>query len=359
MLHSLYSFIQNKRWATYQNLEADVHELRYLFWESTLMCNLQCRHCGSDCGRDNSVFGLPTEKVKYFLQSIASKYDASSIILVVTGGEPLVRPDLLEVLSFAKTLGFQTGIVTNGYILDQSKAEQLKNVDLDSIVVSLDGPEQEHDWLRNRRGSFKRAYNALKYLSEQKIPVVEAITCVTPGNLIKLEETYEIVKSSGAKYWRTFNIFPKGRAKNQTELLLTPEDFKILVEKIAFLKEKGKTEGITVNLSEEGFLGWDFEYKTRETPYFCRAGINIAGLMADGSFAACPNLSPWMSQGNIFKDDFIEVWENRYQIFRDRSWMKQGICTDCKIFDVCKGNSLHLWDDSESGPVWCHYKMLH
>jgi radical SAM protein with 4Fe4S-binding SPASM domain len=349
---------KDARWSLYQKLETDVHELRYLFWETTRVCNLNCLHCGSDCGRDNAVHGLPADVMLDLFKKISDKFDASKIMLVLTGGEPLVRKDLFEILSKTKEMGFKLGMVTNGYTLDQKKAQRIRQVGITSIVVSLDGPENEHNWLRNREDSYEKAINALRYLSDVGIPIVEAITCVTPRTVDKLEETYEIVKSTGARYWRIFNIFPIGRAKDNKDVLISPEQFRKVVSTLGEIRKRAKTENMVVNLSEEGFLGWDFESLVRDTPYFCRAGVNIAGIMADGTISACPNLPEWMGQGNILTDDFVSVWENRYDIFRDRKWMSTGECAECPQLGVCNGNSLHVWDEDKNGPVWCHHKIL-
>ncbi len=359
ILSPLVHKLQELRYGWVQKLESDLHELRYLFWETTRRCNLQCRHCGSDCGRDDSIEGLPAELVLKILSDIANAWDAKKIMLVVSGGEPLVRRDLFVILEKARAMGFRLGMVTNGYALNAPVAAALAKVGLESIVVSLDGPKAEHDWLRNREGAFDRAVAALEHLVREKIRIVEAITCVTPESLPKLGETYEIVKATGANYWRVFNIFPIGRAKDRTDLLLDAGHFRELVKTLSALREQGKKDGIQVNLSEEGYLGFDVEPQVRDGVFFCRAGVNIAGILADGSFAACPNLPAWMAQGHALSDNFVDVWENRYAIFRDRSWLKTGMCADCTHFDMCRGNSLHIYDPERQEPAWCHYHMLH
>ncbi len=358
MLKTLRSAIMSKRWSLVQDLEADLHDLKYLFWESTRRCNLSCLHCGSDCGKDEGQPDLPGETVLEALEAIASAYDARNIMLVVTGGEPLVRPDLFDVLAPVRELGFKLGMVTNGYTLNQRRARQLRDVGLQSIVVSLDGPQEHHDWLRNRPGSFDRACDAITALCAERIPIVEAITCVTPRVLGRLDETYEMVRDLGATHWRVFNIFPAGRARGNDDVLLDEAGIRELVEAIARLRERGKAESLVVNLSEEGYLGWDWEDRVRDTPYFCRAGVNIAGIMVDGAIAACPNLPAWMTQGNLSEDDFVDVWENRYELFRDRSWTREGACGDCKQWNVCRGNSLHLWDRERNQPCWCHHGIM-
>ena len=350
--------LSNLRWSWVQSLEGDLHQLRYLFWETTRRCNLRCRHCGSDCGRDDDQLGLPAERVMAVMRSVASRYDSSQIMVVATGGEPLLRRDLLSLLADIHGLGFQLGMVSNGVLLDERVAAGLARAGLGSVVVSLDGPEPCHDWLRDREGSFRRACRALRALVAAEIPVVEAITCVTPRSLDRLEETYAIVRDLGVSHWRIFNIFPAGRAVGDRELLLSERAIAELVAQVAKLRRRGERDGLVVNLSEEGFLGWQWEGQVRDAPYFCRAGINIAGLMADGSIAACPNLAPWMAQGHIDDDDFTKVWEERYHLFRDRSWTREGECGDCDQWKTCRGSSLHLWDSERKAPHWCHYRIM-
>lgn len=357
-MHALHSFLRDLRWGAYQDVEASLHELRYLFWEVTRQCNLACRHCGSDCGRDHRVTGLPTPQVLGVLRRIASRWDAGRIILVITGGEPLMRPDLPFIIASARRLGFRVGMVTNGYALDGKRAHVLKRAGLESVVVSLDGPPDCHNWLRRRKDGYARSSAAIGYLREAGVGLVEAITCVTPRSLPRLEETFDLVRGLGATHWRVFNIFPAGRAVNDYDLLLRPPQISELVGTIARLKARGKQLGLVVNLSEEGYLGWHWEGRVRDTPYFCRAGINIAGILADGAIAACPNLPPRMNQGNLAHDDFVQVWEKRYGLFRDRSWTKQGSCGDCDQWRVCRGNSLHLWNDATGAPHWCHHQIL-
>lgn len=106
----------------------------------------------------------------------------------------------------------------------------------------------------------------------------------------------------------------------------------------------------------EGFLG-SYEAEVRDSFYICNAGISVASVLADGSISACPSIRADYSQGNIYRDDFMEVWEHRFQPFRDRAWMKKGACASCAFFRYCEGNGMHL-HDANGDLLFCHLERL-
>ena len=106
----------------------------------------------------------------------------------------------------------------------------------------------------------------------------------------------------------------------------------------------------------EGFLG-AYEMEVRNHFFQCNAGINVASVLADGSISACPSIRANFHQGNIYKDDFMDVWNNRFLPFRNRKWARKGICADCSMFRYCEGNGMHLHDD-EGNLLICHYQRI-
>lgn len=110
--------------------------------------------------------------------------------------------------------------------------------------------------------------------------------------------------------------------------------------------------GPKVQFSCEGHLPAAVDAAVRDEPYFCRAGINIASVLCDGAIGACPNTPRSLVQGNIRVDDFVEVWNRRYQKLRRRARMRTGQRDGCDQWSRCQGNSLHLWDD-EAGRTSC------
>lgn len=347
---------QLELWQKYTDYRRANPELTYLFWETTLRCNLSCLHCGSACGPNQKVEGeLKTEEIKKALQSISRDFQVSKITLAITGGEPLIRKDVFKVIKYATELGFNCGMVTNGTLVTKEVAKRLKEAGIKSITVSLDGQEKEHEYLRGK-GNYEKAVAGLKNLVAQKFPLCEIITCVNRENIKKLEDIYELVRCLGVKEWRLFMISPIGRAKEMPSLFLTAGQLKQLLN---FIKEKrgGKSE-LKVSFEEEGFLGLEYEREVRDSFFFCLAGIHVASILYDGSISACPSLPRDFIQGNIRKDNFKKVWEEKFQQFRHLDWKKKGICQSCEQWDYCHGNGMHLWDFTKSEPSFCEYHLL-
>lgn len=343
-----------KLFSQYKNIQEKLHDLTYLFWECTLRCNLNCLHCGSDCHKNAQVKDLPAEDFLNITAQISKKYNPNKIMIVVTGGEPLMRQDLEFVGLELYKQGYPWGFVTNGYNLTRERFNKLLMTGLRSVTVSLDGFEQEHNWLRGKSDSYRRALNAIQMIIQEEDLVYDVVTCVNQRNFEQLNELKEFLVKQGVKHWRLFTIFPIGRAKAHPLLDINNEHFTSLMEFIKQCREEGK---IKASYGCEGFLG-KFEKEVRDGYFFCRAGINIASLLADGSIGACPNINHAFVQGNIHQDNFLEVWENRFDVMRNREWTKTGVCAECKVFKYCKGNGMHLHEPDNPEVLRCHFNML-
>jgi MoaA/NifB/PqqE/SkfB family radical SAM enzyme len=142
------------------------HPLRYLFWEATLRCNLNCLHCGSDCVRDNStaINEIGVDLIKNELKEIVRYYSSDRITFAIIGGEPLIRKDVINVGAFAAELGYKWGITTNGMLLSSKIIKKLKDANLSTISISLDSIEKDHDTLRNYEGSYKKVVSVIRNL---------------------------------------------------------------------------------------------------------------------------------------------------------------------------------------------------
>lgn len=341
-------------WKLFRRNETKVHELNYLFWECTTRCNLACRHCGSDCTLPGSRNDMPLEDFLKAIDTIPRKEIPREFTVVLTGGEPLLRPDIAEVGKEIRRRGMGWGMVSNGFFYTREMHSKLMGAGMGSLTISLDGLEQEHEWMRGRSGSFARAVEAIKIASAEPRINFDVVTCVNKRNIGQLEDIYALLKSLGVPQWRLFTVIPIGRAANDPDMKLDGAQVRSLMDFISSKREA--PEGMNVTFSCEGYLG-RYETKVRQNPYFCRAGINIASVLIDGRICACPNIDrDVFSQGSIYSDSLYEVWQKRFEPFRDRSWARKGPCKDCKVFDRCLGNGMHNWHGECDAPLTCHYK---
>lgn len=319
------------------------HMLQQLFWECTLKCNLSCQHCGSDCKYNAKQKDMPLEDFLPVLDDVANKYNPHNILVITTGGEPLVRPDIIECGREISERGFMWGMVSNGMLLTSEKLDSLMEAGLLTIAISLDGFREDHNWMRGNQQSFDRAVRAIRLLVKRRI-TWDVITCVNRRNFNTLEEFKKFLLSIGVRHWRIFTVFPNGRAKGNSELQLSTKEMRSLMDFIVDTRKEGK---IRLNYSCEGFLG-NYEYEVRSYPFFCQAGINVASVLSDGSISGCLSIRSNYNQGNIYKDKLTDVWENRFQPYRDHTWMHTGECTNCKAWRYCEGNGMHLRDEDGS-----------
>lgn len=339
--------------ASLRKSETEGYPLRQLFWESTLRCNLKCRHCGSDCKQVASTPDMPKEDFFKVLDGIAEHTDPHKVFVIVSGGEPTMRSDLEECGKGIYSRGFPWGMVTNAYGLTPERYKRLLASGLHSMTISLDGLQENHDWLRGRENSFERASNAIKMVIDSKAIAFDVVTCVNRRNYPELPKIKEHLISLGLKDWRLFSIFPTGRAAQDPDLQLTSEIFRGMLD---FIKETRKEGRIKASFGCEGFLG-RYEGDVRDHFYTCQAGVTIGSVLIDGSISACTSIRSDYHQGNIYKDDFWDVWTNRFKPYRDRSWMKKDECGKCKWWKWCEGNGMHL-RDSDGKLMLCHMTRI-
>lgn len=177
----------------------------------------------------------------------------------------------------------------------------------------------------------------------------DVVTCVNRRSLPELDEIKRLLMAAGVRKWRLFTIFPSGRAAQHPEFELTKEETGQLMR---FITETRKEGLIKASFCCEGFMG-AYEGKVRDHFFDCEAGVSVASVLLDGSIGACASIRADYSQGNIYHDNFWDVWQNRYQIYRERGWMKTGVCADCSFWRYCEGNGMHL-RDSDGNLMHCH-----
>ena len=341
-----------ERWRR-QNLKT-FHPLQQLFWESTLRCNVHCLHCGSDCVASVTQPDMPAEDFLHVIDTeVTPHVNPHQVMVIISGGEPLMRKDLVEVGAALKQRGYPWGMVTNGLALTEKRFRELRKAGLRSITVSLDGLEEDHVWLRQHPLAFEGACRAIRLCAAEKGLTWDVVTCANQRNIDHLPAIRDMLWDLGVRDWRVFGIDPMGRAATNPELLLDDDQFRYLMDFIVAEREAGRH----VSYSCEGYLG-TYEGRVRDHLYQCAAGISVASILIDGSISACTSVRGKYYQGNIYKDSFWRVWEEEFKPYRNRDWMrKMEPCKDCKAFAFCEGNGMHLRREDGS-LMLCHLQRL-
>lgn len=346
------SSIKKLAFRKFKESETSLHELNYLFWECTTRCNLNCLHCGSDCSKNGLFSDMPPDDFLTALDTINEL--TPNITVVFAGGEPLVRNDIELCGREIRKRGMRWSLVSNGHLYDKERHISLLNAGLGALTISLDGLESSHNWLRNNDYSFNRAVNAIELAVSSSRLNFDVVTCVNKRNIKELSQIRDFLIKKEVKSWRLFTIIPIGRAANNPLLTLSDNEF---VELMDFIAGSRKSKKIEVKFSCEGFVG-KYESKVRDSFFFCRAGINIASILIDGSISACPNIDRSFSHGNIYEDNFYNVWQTKFEPFRNRSWTKTGQCATCREFKDCQGNGFHNWHGDKKNVLVCHNEKI-
>jgi radical SAM enzyme (rSAM/lipoprotein system) len=296
---------------------------------------------------------MPKEDYLRVLDSIAEKTDPHKVFVIVSGGEPLMRRDIEECGRAIYEKGFPWGMVTNALHLTPQRWQGLQRAGIHTMAISLDGLEADHNWMRGNDESFRMVSQAIDMLVATEGFVFDIVTCVNRRNYSKLNDIKAFLISKGVKRWRLFTIFPVGRAAQDPDMRLANEEFRGVFE---FIKEVRKEGRIQADYGCEGFLG-NYEGDVRDHLFSCQAGITIGSILADGSISACTSIRSNYHQGNIYHDDFMQVWEQYFLPYRDHEWMRTGDCAQCRYFRFCQGNGMHLRDDNGQ-LLLCHVKRL-
>ena len=336
-------------------LERENHILREIFWETTLRCNAKCKHCGSSAGGTNYPDELTTQEIKDFFKQTAKDFNANTIWLDITGGEPLLRQDLFEVMEYVTSLGFRWGMTTNGMLITDDVVSKMEKTHLESISISIDGLEKTHDEFRKVKGSFKKIVEGIKKLQKADfLKVLTVTTVVSKENISELHDIYNFLVDLGIKRWRIMSVDLIGRTTN--DMLLDSKETK---EVLDFIKEN-RNKKITIVYGCPSFLGMDYEKEVRDGFFYCRTGINIASILYNGDIFVCPNVPriPRLIQGNIRDDNFKDIWDNKFEEFRKRDLLKCDMCENCKYYSFCQGGSYHTWDFENNKQNRCVYQML-
>lgn len=322
-------------------------EPKWIAWEITRRCNLKCVHCRSSS--ELEVAGHPDfslDEAKRVIDDISSY---ASPVLVLSGGEPLLRNDVFDIARYGSGKGLRMCLATNGTLVTDEICQKIKAADIKMVSLSLDGATSEvHDNFRNSPGAFDATVNAAKLFKQNGIKFL-VNSSFTKRNQSEIENIYKFVKELGATAWYMFMIVPTGRGEDIMDELVSMEDYEGFLE-WHYEMEKNEDELLVrptcapsyyrVVLQKAKEQGDDFKRRTLQFSTGgskgCLAGQLISLLDVDGNLLPCSYFP--MSAGNIREQSFQSIWEDS-ELFKDLRDFKayKGRCGACEYVEVCGG----------------------
>ena len=300
-------------------------------WNVTLRCNLKCSHCYINAEGKKLPDELSTDAAKMLIHQIT---EVSRPLLILSGGEPLLRDDIYEIIKYGADRGLRMGMGSNGMLIDNDVAERLKEAGMWTVAISLDSsiPER-HDEFRGVIGCWEQAVNAIKALKKAGLEVQVNCT-VTQQNYDEVEDIMALAEDLGVDNFHLFFLVPTGRGTDIEDI--TPRMYENMITSTLV-----KTSNYKLNVKPScapQFMrvakdqGVDMSRWIRG----CMAGLYYCRIYPSGEVTPCPYMP--VSLGNIRERSFKDIWFNSkvFKSLRDFDQLK-GKCGLCEHREVCGG----------------------
>ncbi len=313
----------------------------------TTKCNLKCKHCYSESVDQAAPDELSTEEAFQLMDDLA-RWGIG--LLVIDGGEPLCREDMLDIVRYASLKGIRTTIGSNATLIDKAMAKRMLEVGVKCVAISVDGADaQTHDTFRGESGTFEETLKGIKACRTAGLPF-QFNTVIRKETLLQLEDILNIAVDSGANAAEFFDLVVAGRAKQECrEDVLDLDERKWAMEWLA----KAQVEcPIIIRvpacpmypllLQQQEIKPRHFPAKMlRRVPYYgrgCAAGMPMGYVMVQSNGEVNPCMLLQVKLGNIWEKSIISIWENSPVLaeLRQRELLK-GECGDCTYKVTCSG----------------------
>jgi len=330
------------------------YPLRMVAWELTRNCNLSCVHCRACATTGPHAGELTTEECKRIIDDILS---FSEPTVILTGGEPLLRPDIFEVIEYGNGKGLRLVTAINGTLLDMEKTRRLKASGIRRVSLSIDGRDRSsHDSFRGVDGSFDAVIKASGMLKDAGLPF-QINTTVTTLNVNDLGEIYKLTKSLAAAAWHVFLLVPVGRGTGLKGKELSAKEYEKVLHRLYDMEKMNELE-MKVTCAPHYYRivkeGGDAPKSTG-----CLAGKSFMFISHRGVAQPCGYLE--VASGDVRKDGVRKVWEDSevFRRLRDLSSYR-GKCGGCRYIRICGGCRARAYEATgsylEEEPL-CSYRQ--
>lgn len=335
-------------------------------YNCTQRCNLKCVHCYSHSTGKTGANELTTAEAKTVIADIAG---FGSPVILFSGGEPLSRPDVIELIEFSVSKGLRAVLSTNGTLITEERAQQLKQVNLSYVGVSLDGLQQVNDAFRGVDGAFQRALKGIRNCREAGIKVGLRFT-INKRNASEVEPIFRLLEEEDIPRVCFYHLVYSGRGSNLIDEDLSLEGSRQIVDQIIDLTDdlhkRGKPkEVLTVDNHCDGpyiYLRMVREDRPRKDDVFQllqynggnSSGIGLGCVSWDGT--VYPDQF-WRHYplGNVRKRKFSDIWTDTSEPLvgklKDRKPHLKGRCAQCRWLNICNGN-FRVRAEAKTGDPW-------
>ncbi|MBU3161608.1 putative heme d1 biosynthesis radical SAM protein NirJ1 [Clostridium frigoris] len=332
-------------------------------WNCTKTCNLKCMHCYANSDSKKYKGELSTKEA---LSLIDDFHNAKVPVILFSGGEPLLREDLFELIKHAGDYKMRCTISTNGTLIDKDIARRIKQSEVGYVGISLDGIGDRHDEFRRTKGSFDKALVGIKNCKEVDQKVGVRFT-INSHNYDQIEDIFHLIKEEKINRVCFYHLVYSGRGSEMVKEDISHEESRAVMDLIMkkTVELGDKVEILTVdNHADTVYL---YLQAVKKYPHLAdnifklmkmnggnRSGIAIANVDYLGNIHA-DQFTPQYTFGNVKERAFKEIWEDTtspiMKGLKDRKNLLKGRCSKCKWLSVCNGN-FRTRAESVTGDFW-------
>jgi heme d1 biosynthesis radical SAM protein NirJ len=325
-----------------------------VIWNLIRRCNLTCKHCYSISADRDFEGELNTEEVFRVMEDLKGFHVP---VLILSGGEPLLRPDIFEISRHAKDMGFYVGLSTNGTLIDEAMIDRVVDVGYDYVGISIDGIRETHDRFRRKEGAFDASMHAIRLCRDRGIKIGMRFT-LTQDNAHELPELLALMEAEDIDkfYLSHLNYAGRGNINRKDDVVLqtTRQAMDLMFDTCWRYVEEGRNkEFVTGNNDADGvyLLHWINKRFPERTEHMRAklaqwggnsSGVNIANI--DNLGNVHPDTFWWdYNLGNVRERPFSEIWQDTSDPLmaglKAQPRKVKGRCGQCRFFDICGGNT--------------------
>lgn len=303
-----------------------------VFLDYTYECNMRCKHCFTSSGNKKNAELSLNEKKKIINQMV----DMGSYRISLAGGEPLTSKDFFTFVEYARNKEIDVSFTTNGTLITKDVIDQLNNLQIRTVTVSLDGANEEDNDIIRGKGSFNKVLKNLGLLSEFYEGSVALRMTMMKHNIGKADDFIRLAEKYGCKKVKFNAMRLTGRAEDNLEFLLSPSEYVDFVHRMELRNNLGVHNKVKMVLPLNPFQKDTYDY-IEELGFGCVAGKDCMSISPEGFVRPCSQLDFSYSDGNCKTSSLMDIWENGAVFNSYRFLEGNSECKNCEVYDKCRG----------------------